>query len=151
LALPNARLVIAGPDEGARDLITRYVDERSLIGFLGETERLAALDAADLFALPAVGEGLSMALLEALAAGLPALITPGCNMPEVVEYGAGLEVPRTVDALEDALYTLLTDAALRETMSHNARRLVRERFTWDVAATKLEAVYASAAGSRAQP
>ena len=78
-------------------------------GLLTGEDKLAALAAADLFALPAVGEGFSMAVLEAMACGLPVLLTPGCNFPEVVDAGAGMVVAREVPALSEGLRALLTD------------------------------------------
>lgn len=143
--IPGARLVIAGPDEGALSLIQPHVDERVVLtGYLDETQRLAALDAADVFALPAVGEGLSMAALEAMSAGLPVILTPGCNLPEARAYGAGLEVEREADAIADALRRILLDAPLRERMGQAARELVQSRFTWAAVAAQLEAVYEDA-------
>ena len=67
----DIQLLIAGPDEGEGKQLRDVSDERiKLLGYLSGEDRLAALAAADGFVLPAVGEGLSMALLEALAAGL---------------------------------------------------------------------------------
>lgn len=142
---PDARLVIAGPDEGARALIHPHVSDRvTLTGYLGPEARLDALAAADLFALPATGEGLSLALLEALASGLPVVVTPGAGIPEIVASGAGLEVPPDVDALADALRTLLADPARRQQMGAAAQQLVAAHYTWPAVAQQLEAVYALA-------
>jgi len=142
LNLPDARLVVAGPDEGGLSLIQPYVDDRVILtGYLDAQARLEALATADVFALPAVGEGLSIALLEALAAGLPVLLTPGCNLPEVVEAGAGIEVSPEPDALAEALELLLTNHARRAAMGAAARRLIRAHFTWESVAARLEAVY----------
>ncbi len=140
--VPGARLVIAGPDEGLLERLRGLADERvSFTGYLGGQQRLAALGAADCFALPAVGEGLPMGVLEAMAAGLPVLLTPGCNLPEVGETGAGLIVERETGPLAEALRRLLTDADLRRRMGAAAKRLVAERFTWDAVAGDLEQVY----------
>jgi glycosyltransferase involved in cell wall biosynthesis len=140
--VPGARLVIAGPDEGLLERLRGLADERVIFtGYLGGQQRLAALGAADCFALPAVGEGLPMGVLEAMAAGLPVLLTPGCNLPEVGETGAGLIVERETGPLAEALRRLLTDADLRRRMGAAAKRLVAERFTWDVVAGELEQVY----------
>jgi poly(glycerol-phosphate) alpha-glucosyltransferase len=82
-------------------------------------------------------------VLEALAAGLPVVISPGCNLPEVAEHGAGLVVPPDAEALAAALRDLLSDPARRAAMSVAARQLVETHFTWDTVAVKLEQVYAS--------
>jgi glycosyltransferase involved in cell wall biosynthesis len=142
--LPDARLVIAGPDEGMLDTLRPMLDERIILtGYLGGADRLAAFAAADLLALPAVGEGLPMVVLEAMAAGLPVLVSPGCNLPEVTQYGAGLEVEAAVEPLINALRSLLPDAPRRAAMSTAARKLIHERFTWDSVAAQLESLYQS--------
>jgi poly(glycerol-phosphate) alpha-glucosyltransferase len=141
--VPGARLVIAGPDDGALASIQPLLDERMIVtGYLAGAARLAALASADVFALPATGEGLSMAALEAMAAGLPVLLSPGCNLPEAGDAGAGLIVPPEVDSLAGALRALLTDPVRRAAMGAAGRTLARDRFTWDAVAAGLEAVYA---------
>lgn len=140
--VPNARLVLAGPDEGMLVLLQPLLDERVLVtGYLAGAERLGALAAADMFCLPATGEGLSMAALEALAAGLPVILSPGCNLPEAADAGAGLIVEPEIEPLARSLRALLTDAPRRTQMSAAAQRLVREQFTWEAAAGRLEQVY----------
>ncbi len=145
--VPNTRLVIAGPDEGMLETLHPLLDDRIVItGFLNGADRLAALAAADVFALPATGEGLSMASLEAMAAGLPVILSPGCNLPEAETYGAGIIREARRDEWAAGLIDLLTDAPTRARMSANARALVSERFTWDHAAERLEAVYQAVIG-----
>lgn len=140
--ITGARLVIAGPDDGMLPALQALGDARmTLTGYLDGAERLAALAAADVFCLPATGEGLSMAALEALAAGLPVILSPGCNLPEAAEAGAGLIVEPKAEPLAAALRDLLTDPAKRAAMGAAARALVRERFTWASVAERLEGVY----------
>lgn len=148
----EARLVIAGPDEGARPLLAALADPRIVLtGYLDGDDRLAALAAADVLALPAVGEGLPMAALEALAAGLPVILSPGCNLPEAAAAGAGLIVEPQPEPLAAALQALLTDPGRRAQMGAAARALARARFTWDAAASRLEAVYAALLTLNAAP
>ncbi len=138
----DARLLLVGPDEGMLPTLKPLLDDRMVVtGYLGGVDRLAALAAADVFCLPATGEGLSMAALEALAAGVPVILSPGCNLPEVAQFGAGLVVAPEVAPLARALSGLLADADRRAAMSAAARRLVRERFTWETVAERLESVY----------
>jgi glycosyltransferase involved in cell wall biosynthesis len=138
----DAKLVIAGPDEGMLDIIRPMLNEHIIYaGYLTGSKRLDALAGADMLALPAVGEGLPMVVLEAMASGLPVLVSPGCNLPEVPAYGAGMEAEAGLSPLRDALSTMLTDANLRASMSEAARKLVVERFTWDQVAVRLEAIY----------
>lgn len=142
--IPNTRLVIAGPDEGMREVIAPQLNEQMVLtGFLDGDERLAAFAAADILVLPAVGEGLPMVVLEAMGAGLPVIVSPGCNLPEVEIYHAGLEVEPAVEPLARALRTLLTDPHRQQTMGVAAQQLVRDHFTWDAVAVKLEQLYRS--------
>lgn len=140
--VPGARLVFAGADDGALAGLRPLLGERIIYaGFLQGAQRLAALDAADVFALPATGEGQSIAALEAMAVGLPLLLSPGCHLPEAQDAGAALIVPPQPEALAHALTRLLTDSALRRQMSRAAAALALERFTWERAAAQMELVY----------
>lgn len=145
--IPDARLLIVGPDEGMLNTLKAQVSEYNLAGrviftgLLTGADKLAALAAADLFALPAVGEGFSMAVLEAMACGLPVLLTPGCNFPEVMDVGAGLVVERDAAALSAGLHTLLANQNRREQMGHAARQMIQVRYTWPQVAAQLVDVY----------
>ena len=77
--LAESRLLIVGPDEGVLPALKSLAggDARIVFtGYLGGDARLGALAASDIFALPATGEGQPMAALEAMAAGLPVLLSP---------------------------------------------------------------------------
>ncbi|GAA1084004.1 glycosyltransferase family 4 protein [Tsukamurella spumae] len=92
-------------------------------GWAGPAERDALLAAAEVFTLPSYDEGLPMALLEAMAAGLAPLTTPVGGIPEAVTDGVdGLLVPPgDVPALAAALTRLVEDPALRHRLSDGAR------------------------------
>ena len=149
--MPQSRLLIVGPDEGMLETARTLADNRVIFtGYLEGQDRLAALSAADIFTLPAVGEGLSMAALEAMACGLPVLLSPGCNLPEVVEYRAGIITEPQIDLLTEALNTLLSDAALHQQMGRAARQLVEDRFTWEQVARQYINLYRTLVAQKAQ-
>lgn len=140
--IQGAKLVLAGPDEGMLPTLQRLqTPDIILTGYLNAEQRLQALAAADLFALPATGEGLSMAVLEAMAAGVPVLLSPGCNLPEAAEAGAGQIVQPQVETLTQALRDLLADRDGLQQMGAQARQLVQDRFTWAQVAASMEVVY----------
>lgn len=140
--LGEARLLMVGPDEGMLPTLRALADERVIFtGYLAGEARLMALAAADVFVLPAVGEGLSMASLEALAAGVPVILSPGCYLPEAASYGAGIVTEPTVSALTEALEALFSDAERHQRMRQRARHLIAQRFTWDAVAARYEALY----------
>jgi glycosyltransferase involved in cell wall biosynthesis len=112
-------------------------------GFL-DARALARLRAqADIFVLASVAESCSMALLEAMAAGLPLIATRVGGTIELVEHGYnGLLVDaHNADALGAALETLAGDPAQRERFAEANRRLVRERFSWNSIARQYESLF----------
>lgn len=138
---PHWLLVLAGPDEGryrqtlenmARELA---ISDRVLFPGLVTGEAKAALLAhADLFALPSYSEGFPVVVGEALGYGRPVIITTSCYIPEVAAQGAGLVIPPEKEALTRALREMLSDAAMRQSCSLNARRLAETTFTWEAVA-----------------
>src|ERR1017187_7931432 len=110
----DAHLVIAGPDyAGTLAKVSAIVAKLDLkervtfTGMLNSDDKWAAFAAAECFVLPSHAEGFSVAVLEALAASLPVIVTPACNFPEVAQTGCGAIVTPEVDKIASALRTLL--------------------------------------------
>ena len=99
----------------------------------------------DIFVLPSLAEGFSMALTQALAYGKPMLITRYCHMPEVEQWNAGVIVDPNVASITEGLQKLLSksDSELAQ-MGRNARALFEARYTWDHVAEQLESTYSAA-------
>jgi glycosyltransferase involved in cell wall biosynthesis len=150
---PNAHLVVAGPDGGARGGFEKQVSEAGLsdrvhvLGPVSTQVKWDALAGAACFCLPSRQEGFSMAILEALAARVPAVISDACHFPEVAERDAGEVVPLEVGAIADALDRTLADPERRQRMGAAGRRLVEERYTWARVADISLAAYERAIGS----
>ena len=100
------------------------------LGLLVGDRKWAELAAADIFVLPSYSEGLSMAVLEAMAMGVPVVTTRVGAMRDVVEDGvSGYLIERgDVATLEDRLATLVADSDLRRRFGRAGRVLVAERF-----------------------
>ena len=144
----QVRLIIAGPDENGyeRELkgLSHSLNLSSQVeftGFVDGERKQALLKNADVFALTSYSEGHSMALLEALACGKPALITEGCNFAAVADHDAGFVTGYDVDEISRRLATLLSDDALRAKMSLNARDLIRKSYTWSIIGGKMLELY----------
>ena len=97
----------------------------------------------DVFVLPSYSEGVSLALLEAMAAGLPVIASRVGGLPEVVTDGEnGLLVPpRDADALAAALTRLLADPSLARQLGENARGYVREHFSLERLGREINEIY----------
>lgn len=118
--------------------------------FLGYREdALSVISALDLFVLSSVNEGLPIALLEALALGVPVVATRVGGIPEVVTDGAeGLLVgPGRVEGLADAICRLASDPARRAAMGAAAATRGAQ-YGFDHAARRLEEIYRAVAVSR---
>jgi glycosyltransferase involved in cell wall biosynthesis len=142
-----ARLVIAGEGDAA---YTAALRERAAQLGLGErvlwTGRLqgeckrAALAAATLFVLPSRSENFGIALLEAMAAGLPCVSTPGVALATEAE-GSVRVVAAEPAALAGALNRLLEDPAERTRLGAAARELARRKYTLLAMGRELKAWY----------
>jgi glycosyltransferase involved in cell wall biosynthesis len=99
--------------------------------------------AADMFVLPSKTEGISNALLEAMAAGVACLVTPvGGNLEVVVAGRHGLHVPvGDVQAWADALVQLGRDEALRVQLGEAARLRIHEKYDFEVVGLQYENLY----------
>lgn len=116
-------------------------------GWLRGEAKQAVLERSVVFALPSHAEGLPMALLEAMAAGLPVLATSVGGIPEVVRHGIEgyLIDPGDIAALRRWLRELLHDDAKREELARNARRRIEERYALPRVIERLESIYESVA------
>lgn len=117
------------------------LDPETLLGRRDDVPLLLA--AADLYCQPSRQEGLGMAILEAMAAGLPIVASAVGGIPELLpDRGVGLLVPaEEVGALRAALCLLESEAWQRRDMGRFARQRVAERFTLEQQRTELTRLY----------
>ena len=146
---PDALLVIAGASEHGylarlQGLARSLHLENSVLwtGRLDEADKLSALAASTVFVLPSLSENFGIALVEALAAGLPCFATDGVAVAEDMrERDAGLVGGAEVSSISIALERLLADPALRARLGANARRLALERFSLEAMGRALTDLY----------
>jgi glycosyltransferase involved in cell wall biosynthesis len=140
---PQVLLVGDGP---LRAALARRADELGIAGSVRFTGALTdvrdALAAMDVFVLPSRAEGMSNALLEAMAAARPVIATAVGGNREVVDASSGVLVPAgDVDALAGAMLALLADAGRARRLGEAARRRVTEGFSARAMVRRLEALY----------
>ena len=126
--LPDAALAIVG-DGVARPAVARLAAELGVAhavefaGTLSPAQVRDRLGAARVFVQPSRSEGLPLALLEAMAAGVPVVATRVGGVPDVVAPGTGLLVPpEQPDALADALLDVLGNDGLASALARGGRQ-----------------------------
>jgi len=155
---PNWRLWIIGPhnkqesqnfeDEGIEEMLESLKGAREQVHFWGRiddrTEMATILGASDVFVFPSRKEGMGIAPLEAMACGIPAIISsiPGITDQASIEGKTGryIEV-NNAEALKTAMAELSNDPELREEMGKAARRRIVEQFGWKKHIDDWEALY----------
>lgn len=131
---PGVELHLVGPVEPGMSavLASEPMDGVVLRGILRTPDIEQAFRDADIFCLPSIEEGFPLALLQAMASGLPVVATFETGAADIISDGRqGLLVPaRDSAALGDALAALVEDAALRQRMAVAARSRVETGFGW---------------------
>ena len=148
-AFPRLHVLLLGdgPERDALENQARALGIAGRVHFAGsrgDVQRL--LPAMDVFALPSLTEGLSIALLEACAAGLPVVASDTGGNPEIVRQGAnGLLFPTNDGgALRASLLRLLGDRPLRLSLGLAAREWVMANASIDAMRGRYDQLYASA-------
>ena len=145
--VPRAQLVVAGPDGGAEAGFRKAIEQAGLTsrvhltGPLYGEDKLAAFRDADVYCLPSRQEGFSVAILEALACGVPVVISEGCHFPEVAAEGAGHVTPLEPERLADAMVSLLQDSDARRRAGDAGRTMVARDYVWPRIAERMVEAY----------
>jgi glycosyltransferase involved in cell wall biosynthesis len=153
--LENWRLVLAG--EGPAKFVTRLKELTAAAnaskhvlfpGWLEGENKRAALHHASLLALPSYHENFGLCVLEALACGVPVLVSPHVNLaPQVQAAGAGWVAAIDKTSLAAALTSAMASEAERLRRGEAGRALARS-FTWPAVAGMLTGLYREILASR---
>ncbi|MGW6870461.1 glycosyltransferase [Streptomyces sp. NPDC054904] len=149
-AHPDARFVVAGPDEGELAAVRARIDSLGLgarftvPGALSSAEVLAELRRAHVYVLPSVEEPFPMSVLEALAVGVPSVVTHSNGLArDIAAAGAGRAVDPGPEGVARAVLDLL-DPDTNRKASHAARELAAASFSMDAVLDTLLPVYEGA-------
>lgn len=124
--------------EAARD--PRLANRVRFLGRVDNTDLPALYSGADAFAFLSQDEGFGFPPLEAMACGIPVLVSTLGSLPEVVGTAALLVDPSSDEDSADALRRLCTDTGLRTRLATTGRTWVQQ-FTWERTALQTRAVY----------
>jgi glycosyltransferase involved in cell wall biosynthesis len=143
------RLVIAGDGEAAYvDSLKRLVSQKDgeqrvlFAGWLDGAERASALHSAALLALPSHQENFGLAAAEALACGVPVVVSEHVNLaPDIEEYGAGWVTSLDAEKFSSTLSEALEDEGECSRRGSAGRQLVLQRFSWQEVTARLLGLY----------
>ena len=145
----DVHLVLTGPDnEGYSTKVKKWLKEEGVLnrslftGMLLGKEKLSVFRDSDIFVLPSYSENFGIAVVEALACGLPVIISKKVNIwREVVDVGAGIVTDCDSHQVAEAILKLLDNPQLAEDMGERGKKLVAENYTWPKVAKELIRTY----------
>lgn len=138
------RIVAANEKLGRRIAETNVADIVELEGYVDRDRMIQEMRSADIFLLPSHAEGFPNALLEAMATGIAAIVTPVGAIPEIVSGGAALVVAvGDKDGLAQEISKLSRSEKLRATIGARALHVVQSRYVESVALPSLESAWLS--------
>ena len=155
--LTDVHLLIAGPDsDGYAAKVRLWLSEQGVLDrttFTGMVEgeaKAAALAESAMFVLPSYTENFGIAVVEAMAAGLPVIISNRVNIwREIAAARAGLVVNTDAGEVADAMRALLASPERAAEMGRNGKDLARKQFSWESAGARLMELYADVISTNA--
>lgn len=146
---PDTCLVIAGPDREPyaarlKSQLKGLIGDRVVIftGHLEGQEKADALSGAEVFVLPSRQENFGIAIAEAMAQGVPVIVSDQVDICDAIEVAeAGFVVPLDAAVISQRLRYLLSDSEEARRMGNRGRQLVLERFDLRVVGEAIERVY----------
>nr|AXL96537.1 putative glycosyltransferase [Providencia alcalifaciens] len=143
---PNAKLIIAGSDEGEKHSLLNLINSNELndaafiIDEISGDEKIDFFSNADVFSLPSHNENFGNVYLESLASGTPIIASKNTPWESVELNNCGRWVENSVDNVELALLELLQEN--RNDMRENAKKLA-SNYNWENIAKKFKLLYKS--------
>ena len=152
----DLHLLIVGNDENCYESkVRKWIKEEGLIdnvtftGLLTGHEKLEAYAGSDVFVLPSYSENFGMSVIEAMACGLPVIISDQVGLYKEVEKAkAGVVISTDATHLAESITSLLNNAGMQEELRKNGGMLVKEKFTWDKISEQMIKTYKSAIVSK---
>jgi glycosyltransferase involved in cell wall biosynthesis len=132
-----------GLEAELKQVASRIKNQESRIKFLGHVpyeEIPSHLHEADIFIRPSLSEGMGNSFIEAMAAGLPVIATPVGGIPDFLEdEKTGLFVePKSPRLIAFQVQKLVGDRVLRDKITISAKRMVTERYDWNLIANEMK-------------
>jgi len=148
----NIFLVVSGPDDEGlwesynRKLINEGMKGRYIYtGMLQGKDKMEAFVDADIFVLPSNMENFGLVIFEAMAAGLPVLISDKVHLwKEIVKAKAGEALPLSANRFKERIQYLFANPELMKSMGEKGRIYVANKYNWSIIGPKLINMYKEA-------
>ncbi len=147
--ISTLHLVLVGPDdEGHGRIFKNQIRQKGLdghvtwIGYIEGDQKLALLRDSDVFCLPSRQENFCFSVLEAMAVGLPVIISDQVNIYDTIQReNAGLVVSCQVPSISSALKKMVQDESWCVRTGKKSRELVKREFSWNISGEKILSFY----------
>lgn len=130
----STEIYLMGQVDFGSSIYQKYKDNKDIhfMGFISQSEIIELYSKVDIFVFPSLGEGLSLAALEAMACGLPVICSSNSGINDLIDnYKNGIVFEACNEQeLVDALVWMRTHGNFLEQMSLNARNTA-EKYTWE--------------------
>ena len=131
----NLMLVIVGtgPEDYVKEMTDLAVklgiwDHVKFTGYVTEEEKTELLNSAKLFVVTSYSDVHTTTAIEAMAVGIPVVITKASDFPEIDLYEAGFTVESSQESIYNAIVKLLDNEEKIQVFSKNAKKLVNDKF-----------------------
>jgi glycosyltransferase involved in cell wall biosynthesis len=145
--MPDIRYILCG-DGNNKDREAFHAKVTALgitpnVRFMGNQKDVSGFyNAADLFVFLPEFEGFGIVALEAMASGLPLVVSQGSAFPEILSEGGGVMVDPDAPAdIAGTIHSLLQDRERRLLMGSAGRAVVEKKYSWDAVASQLETIF----------
>jgi glycosyltransferase involved in cell wall biosynthesis len=140
-------LLFAGPDDGLLSDLTETLEGSNNAKYIGSVygeEKIELLKKSHFYVLPSFSEGFPTSVLEAMNYGLVALISEGCNFPDVFEKNLAIKVSPEMEDIQKGLsLVLMTTAKDLDQLSKAGHQYIKENYITEVISQQLNQFYCS--------
>lgn len=137
-------MFIVGSYAGSEELIRKYKsDNVKFVGHVVQNELKEFLKKADIYLFPSLSEGCASSAMEAMAAGLPVVVTEETGLPVENDIDGIIIPSKSTDEIVRAVIRLSEDSAKRKYLGINAAQKIQKDFTWERYAEQVVEVYKS--------
>jgi glycosyltransferase involved in cell wall biosynthesis len=151
---PSQQLVMAGVDDEQywnslqeKATLSGVAKQITYVGPVWGQSKQRLLSGASILVLPSYSENFGNVVLEAMACGVPVIVTPEVGVAGIVEATqSGLVVEGQPEKLGKEIDRLMQDRSRRATMGENGKVVAATQFSWDAVAEKMERAYLEAIG-----